>query len=138
MRRTPTRLLGRPLGAALAATVMLGLLTAVPESPRTVEAAPAAATESTATVFYYTKTKNWTAHRLHYAPDGGSWTTVPGLNPNFVPTSYGVPRVWAEPPPAVELTDSSIVVHSNVGSSPSELRRARNPARTGPISRQPG
>lgn len=79
MRRTPTRLLGRPLGAALAATVMLGLLTAVPESPRTVEAAPAAASESTATVFYYTKTKNWTAHRLHYAPDGGSWTTVPGV-----------------------------------------------------------
>lgn len=37
------------------------------------------ATESnTATVFYCTKTKNWPTTYLHYAPDGGSWTTVPG------------------------------------------------------------
>jgi glycosidase len=38
-----------------------------------------AATSTTATVFYYTKTKNWPATYLHYAPDGGSWTTVPGV-----------------------------------------------------------
>ncbi|MET8573443.1 carbohydrate binding domain-containing protein [Streptomyces sp. NPDC005012] len=44
-----------------------------------VETAPVAAAESTATVFYYTKTKNWAAYNLHYAPDGGSWTTVPGV-----------------------------------------------------------
>ncbi|MGQ4378250.1 carbohydrate binding domain-containing protein [Streptomyces sp. SAS_267] len=37
-----------------------------------------AATATTATVFYYTKTKNWPTTYLHYAPDGGSWTTVPG------------------------------------------------------------
>ncbi|MER6155422.1 carbohydrate binding domain-containing protein [Streptomyces sp. NPDC001868] len=39
---------------------------------------PAAAEANTATVFYYTKTKNWSSTYLHYAPDGGSWTTVPG------------------------------------------------------------
>ncbi|MEY2247272.1 carbohydrate binding domain-containing protein [Streptomyces sp. BF23-18] len=37
-----------------------------------------AATSTTATVFSYTKTKNWPTTYLHYAPDGGSWTTVPG------------------------------------------------------------
>ncbi|MEU9137502.1 carbohydrate binding domain-containing protein [Streptomyces sp. NPDC048404] len=37
-----------------------------------------AATSTSATVFYYTKTKNWPTTYLHYAPDGGSWTTVPG------------------------------------------------------------
>ncbi|MDX3642287.1 carbohydrate binding domain-containing protein [Streptomyces sp. MB09-02B] len=39
---------------------------------------PAAAQATTATVFYYTKTRNWASTYLHYAPDGGSWTTVPG------------------------------------------------------------
>ncbi|MFD9541845.1 carbohydrate binding domain-containing protein [Streptomyces sp. NPDC060022] len=79
MKRTPTRLLGRPLAAAVAATVMLGLLTAVPKAVGPDSAVPAAASESTATVFYYTKTKNWSAYKIHYAPDGGSWTTVPGV-----------------------------------------------------------
>ncbi|AWZ17323.1 carbohydrate binding domain-containing protein [Streptomyces sp. ICC1] len=41
-------------------------------------AAQAAAADGTATVFYYTKTRNWTAYNLHWAPDGGSWTAVPG------------------------------------------------------------
>ncbi|MFD5190447.1 carbohydrate binding domain-containing protein [Streptomyces sp. NPDC058357] len=57
---------------------LLGLLTAVPQTaaPSTV---PAAATENTATVFYYTKTRNWSAYDLHDAPEGGAWTTVPGV-----------------------------------------------------------
>ncbi|MER5366669.1 carbohydrate binding domain-containing protein [Streptomyces sp. NPDC002722] len=78
MRRTARTLLRRPAAAAVAAAGLLGLLTAVPETA-TPSASPAAATENTATVFYYTKTRNWSAYDLHYAPDGGSWTTVPGV-----------------------------------------------------------
>ncbi|MFD8825635.1 carbohydrate binding domain-containing protein [Streptomyces sp. NPDC059605] len=78
MKRTPLRLLRRPLAAAAATAGILGLLTAVPESDAPA-AVPVAAAENTATVFYYTKTKNWAAYDLHYAPDGGSWTTVPGV-----------------------------------------------------------
>lgn len=79
MRRTPLRLLGRLSAAAVAALVTAGLLTSSPEPPGPVSAVPVAASESTATVFYYTKTRNWSAYKLHYAPDGGSWTTVPGV-----------------------------------------------------------
>lgn len=79
MRRTPFRLLGRLSAAAVAALVLTGLLTPSAEPPGTGSAVPAAASESTATIFYYTKTKNWSAYRLHYAPDGGSWTAVPGV-----------------------------------------------------------
>jgi glycosidase len=66
------------LAAALAIGGILGLLTALPAetAPPT---APVAATEGVVTVFYYTKTKNWTRYNLHYAPDGGAWTTVPGV-----------------------------------------------------------
>ncbi|MGY3062578.1 glycosidase [Streptomyces sp. TE3672] len=78
MRRTALTLLRRPAAAAVAAAGLLGLLTAVPETA-TPSASPAAATENTTTVFYYTKTRNWSAYDLHYAPDGGSWTTVPGV-----------------------------------------------------------
>ncbi|MGW5973430.1 carbohydrate binding domain-containing protein [Streptomyces sp. NPDC055186] len=40
-------------------------------------AATAAATS--ATVYYHTKTRNWPSTYLHYAPDGGTWTQVPGV-----------------------------------------------------------
>ncbi|RAJ43511.1 alpha-amylase [Kitasatospora sp. SolWspMP-SS2h] len=33
---------------------------------------------NSATVFYSTD-RNWSAYDLHYAPNGGSWTTVPGV-----------------------------------------------------------
>lgn len=79
MKRTPHGLLRRPLAAAVAAAGLLGLLTALPRAENPGPLAPVAAAESTATVFYYTGTKNWTAYNLHYAPDGGSWTTVPGV-----------------------------------------------------------
>ncbi|MCT4351569.1 alpha-amylase family glycosyl hydrolase [Streptomyces sp. Je 1-79] len=80
MRRTPTPRLGRAPTAAVAAACLLGLLSATPPAgPVAVPTAPVAAAENTATVFYYTKTKNWSAHHLHYAPDGGAWTTVPGV-----------------------------------------------------------
>ncbi|MFE3068767.1 carbohydrate binding domain-containing protein [Streptomyces sp. NPDC059247] len=78
---TPTRrrLPGRAATALAVAAGVLGLMTAPgggAPSPRT---APVAATaDATATVFYWTKTKNWARYNLHYAPDGGSWTTVPG------------------------------------------------------------
>ncbi len=78
MRRTPRRLLGRPLAAAVAAAGLLGLLTAVPQTAPAPATEPVAADGTTATVFYSTKTRNWSAYHLHYAPDGGSWTTVPG------------------------------------------------------------
>lgn len=66
------RPLARPwaAGALAAATLVLPVTAPTPQA--------AAADSSSATVFYYTKTKNWSDHYLHYAPDGGSWTTVPG------------------------------------------------------------
>ncbi|MEE1753147.1 carbohydrate binding domain-containing protein [Streptomyces sp. SP18CS02] len=78
MKRTSPRLPGRPLAAVVAVGALFGLLAAVPPGtgPST---APVAAADTTATVFYYTKTKNWAQYNLHYAPDGGSWTTVPGV-----------------------------------------------------------
>lgn len=80
MRRTLFLRFGRAPAAAVAAACLLGLLAATPPAgPATVPSAPVAAAESTATVFYYTKTKNWSAYNLHYAPDGGAWTAVPGL-----------------------------------------------------------
>ncbi|WP_457028012.1 carbohydrate binding domain-containing protein [Kitasatospora sp. P5_F3] len=38
----------------------------------------AAATPTSATVFYWTASKNWSAYYLHWAATGGSWTTAPG------------------------------------------------------------
>ncbi|MFF6835863.1 carbohydrate binding domain-containing protein [Streptomyces sp. NPDC012438] len=34
--------------------------------------------DNTATVYYSTD-KNWSAHNIHYAPTGGTWTTAPGV-----------------------------------------------------------
>ncbi|MFE2037560.1 carbohydrate binding domain-containing protein [Streptomyces scopuliridis] len=84
MRRILRRATRRPLAALVAATGLLGLISAMPGTPRTSERAvnapePVAAVADTTTVFYYTKTKNWPSTYLHYAPDGGSWTTVPGV-----------------------------------------------------------
>ncbi|MET8181062.1 carbohydrate binding domain-containing protein [Streptomyces sp. NPDC005336] len=78
MKRTRTRLLRRPLAAAVAASGILGLVSVLPGDPSPTTA-PAAAADNTVTVFYYTKTKNWAQYNLRYAPDGGSWTTVPGV-----------------------------------------------------------
>ncbi|MEU3688357.1 carbohydrate binding domain-containing protein [Streptomyces narbonensis] len=80
MTRTRRRLPARPVAALAAAAGVLGLVVATPPGKASPRTAPvAAAAENTATVFYWTKTKNWTLHNLHYAPDGGSWTTVPGV-----------------------------------------------------------
>ncbi|MFA3878558.1 carbohydrate binding domain-containing protein [Streptomyces sp. MMCC 100] len=81
MRRSRMRLLGRPLAATVAAGAVLAMVPAPPgiPSPATDPAAAAATADNTATVFYYTKTKNWDRYNLHYAPDGGSWTEVPGV-----------------------------------------------------------
>ncbi|MFJ6797125.1 carbohydrate binding domain-containing protein [Streptomyces sp. NPDC091268] len=59
-----------------AAALTAGLLTTAPLG--NTATAAATATGNTATVFYYTKTHNWSTYNLHWAPDGGSWTTVPG------------------------------------------------------------
>jgi glycosidase len=82
MERSPARRLRRPLTALLISGTLLSLVQAVPRTGTpsaepVAEAVPAAA--NTATVFYYTKTRNWSQYRLHYAPDGGAWTTVPGV-----------------------------------------------------------
>ncbi|MFE0647177.1 carbohydrate binding domain-containing protein [Streptomyces sp. NPDC059534] len=79
MTRTPTRLPGRPVAALAVAAGLFGLLAAPPDDPSPRTAPAAAVAENTATVFYWTKTKNWAAYNLHYAPDGGSWTSVPGV-----------------------------------------------------------
>ncbi|MEV4430639.1 carbohydrate binding domain-containing protein [Streptomyces sp. R-07] len=79
MSRIPTRPPGRPLAVLAVAAGLLGLLAAPPDDPEPRTTPAAAVAENTATVFYWTKTKNWAAYNLHYAPDGGSWTTVPGV-----------------------------------------------------------
>ncbi|MFE5619502.1 carbohydrate binding domain-containing protein [Streptomyces sp. NPDC056524] len=80
MRRSPVPRFGRAPASALAAACLVGLLSATPPAgPASAASVPVAAAENTATVFYYTKTKNWSAHNLHYAPDGGAWTAVPGV-----------------------------------------------------------
>ncbi|MEU6981300.1 MULTISPECIES: carbohydrate binding domain-containing protein [unclassified Streptomyces] len=82
MERSPTRRPARPLTAAAVAGALLSLTPSPsPAAAPAARTAPAAetATANTATVFYYTKTRNWSRYDLHYAPDGGSWTTVPGV-----------------------------------------------------------
>ena len=74
-RRPPGR--GWTAGALLAGLVAVAAVTG-PPAPETEPAAATAAAANEATVFYYTKTRNWSSTYLHYAPDGGSWTTVPG------------------------------------------------------------
>lgn len=83
--RSRTRSHPRGRSTALALAVAGCLAAALPaagaslaEAATSATAAPAAAGDGTATVFYYTKTRNWAAYNLHWAPDGGSWTTVPG------------------------------------------------------------
>ena len=39
---------------------------------------PCASGARSATVFYHAQTRGWSAVNLHYAPDGGNWTAVPG------------------------------------------------------------
>ncbi|MFB6979531.1 carbohydrate binding domain-containing protein [Streptomyces scopuliridis] len=88
MRRNLRRVTRRSLTALVVAADLLGLISAVPGAPPGSEraanapepvVAPVAAVAGTTTVFYYTKTKNWPSTYLHYAPDGGPWTTVPGV-----------------------------------------------------------
>ncbi|MER7957101.1 carbohydrate binding domain-containing protein [Streptomyces sp. NPDC096030] len=80
MRRSPVPRFGRAPASALAAACLVGLLSATPPAgPASAASVPVVAAENTATVFYHTKTKNWSAHNLHYAPDGGAWTAVPGV-----------------------------------------------------------
>lgn len=62
---------------AAGASLAEAAATAAP-APAPAPAPATAAGDGTATVFYYTKTRNWAAYNLHWAPDGGSWTTVPG------------------------------------------------------------
>ncbi|MFJ7300562.1 carbohydrate binding domain-containing protein [Streptomyces sp. NPDC099088] len=76
MRRGHRHRLLRPLVAFAAVTGIFA--TATPNADSTPLEGTSAASATT-TVFYYTKTKNWSATYLHYAPDGGSWTTVPGV-----------------------------------------------------------
>ncbi|WP_418961298.1 carbohydrate binding domain-containing protein [Streptomyces tritici] len=57
-------------------TALLGLLATL--LPAFTAPGAAAAEGNTATVYYYTPTRNWTAYNLHWAPSGGGWTTVPG------------------------------------------------------------
>ncbi|MFF4536202.1 carbohydrate binding domain-containing protein [Streptomyces aureus] len=68
-----------PLRALVALLAVTALFGPTPPDTGAVPMETTAATSTTATVFYYTKTKNWPATYLHYAPDGGSWTTVPGV-----------------------------------------------------------
>ncbi|MFB7241248.1 carbohydrate binding domain-containing protein [Streptomyces populi] len=68
-----------PLRALVALLAVTGLFGLTPPDTGSVPLETTAATSTTATVFYYTKTKNWPTTYLHYAPDGGSWTTVPGV-----------------------------------------------------------
>ncbi|MFD7812227.1 carbohydrate binding domain-containing protein [Streptomyces sp. NPDC059785] len=67
----------RPAGTVLAlvAALLVTLLPGLPFGAGTARAADA----GTATVYYSTTATNWSAYNLHWAPSGGSWTTVPGV-----------------------------------------------------------
>ncbi|MFI8192428.1 carbohydrate binding domain-containing protein [Streptomyces sp. NPDC085946] len=67
-----------PWAAGALAAGILVLPVTTPTAPGAAAEPASATAAASATVFYYTKTKNWTDHYLHYAPDGGTWTTVPG------------------------------------------------------------
>ncbi|MFJ5062237.1 carbohydrate binding domain-containing protein [Streptomyces nigra] len=75
-RRHRPRVRGWTAGALSAGLLALAAVT--PEPAVTALAETAATADNTATVFYSTKTRNWSTTYVHYAPDGGSWTTVPG------------------------------------------------------------
>ncbi|MGW0968809.1 carbohydrate binding domain-containing protein [Streptomyces sp. NPDC002516] len=77
-----------PLRALLALLAVTGLFGLTPPHGQSVPMESTAATSTTATVFYYTKTKNWPVTYLHYAPDGGSWTTVPGVRMDAACTDW--------------------------------------------------
>ncbi|XHL86202.1 carbohydrate binding domain-containing protein [Streptomyces niveus] len=52
----------------------------------------------------YTKTKNWSAYNLHYAPDGGSWTTVPGVRMEAACTDWVKKTVTLGAAPGLKAT----------------------------------
>ncbi|MEV6590826.1 carbohydrate binding domain-containing protein [Streptomyces acidicola] len=64
-----------PLPAGIL-SVLLGLLVTL--LPGAVAPSAVAAEGNSATVYYYTPTRSWSSYYLHWAPSGGSWTTVPG------------------------------------------------------------
>ncbi|MBO0914856.1 carbohydrate binding domain-containing protein [Streptomyces laculatispora] len=117
MKRSPRPRLRRPLAAAAAAAGLLGLLTAAPDPSGSSSAVPVAASENTATVFYYTKTRDWSAYNLHYAPDGGSWTAVPGVRMEAACTDWVKKTVslGSSPGLAATFTDGSGVWDNNSG-----------------------
>ncbi|WP_432089407.1 carbohydrate binding domain-containing protein [Streptomyces sp. bgisy095] len=79
MPRTRPRSPARPVAVlAVAAACVVGLVAAPPDAPSPRTAPVASTVENATTVHYWTKTKNWARYNLHYAPDGGSWSTVPG------------------------------------------------------------
>ncbi|MEV7405289.1 carbohydrate binding domain-containing protein [Streptomyces sp. NPDC091267] len=117
MKRSPHLLLGRLLAAVTAAVGLLGLLTAAPDPAGSPAATPVAASENTATVFYYTKTRDWSAYYLHYAPDGGSWTAVPGARMEAACTDWVKKTVplGSSTGLAATFTDGSGVWDNNAG-----------------------
>lgn len=62
---------------------LLGLLAAFLAAGTPAPGAAAASAEQTVggstTVYYSTASTDWPAYYLHYAPDGGAWTEVPGV-----------------------------------------------------------
>ncbi|WRZ94648.1 alpha-amylase family glycosyl hydrolase [Streptomyces sp. NBC_01007] len=85
MRRRPQR---PPLRMLVALVAVSGLFGLTPPNAGSVPVEKTAATSATTTVFYYTKTKNWPTTYLHYAPDGGSWTTAPGVKMDAACTDW--------------------------------------------------
>jgi glycosidase len=75
MRRDRPPARGWTAGALAGGLLALAAVTGPPSAPRT---EPAAAAGNSVTVYYSTKTRNWSSTYLHYAPSGGTWTTVPG------------------------------------------------------------
>ncbi|MFJ6212422.1 carbohydrate binding domain-containing protein [Streptomyces sp. NPDC092296] len=59
--------------------LLIGLLATGVQPAGAASATPTATGAGSTTVFYYTKTRNWSSYYLHYAPDGGAWTDVPGV-----------------------------------------------------------
>jgi glycosidase len=79
-RRRIPGLRNRPPWTVLTTVLTALLATLLPSfAPNAGNAHAAAAAGNTATVFYSTASTGWSAYKLHWAPDGGAWTAVPGV-----------------------------------------------------------
>ncbi|MFE9854519.1 carbohydrate binding domain-containing protein [Streptomyces sp. NPDC005780] len=71
--------MSRPLAAAAATSVMALLAAASAAYTASAASGTSGTSGTSATVYYSTKNHSWTTYDLHYQPNGGAWTALPGV-----------------------------------------------------------